>query len=183
VAHKAELDPSTLMSLEITFNNTRGDFVRLEQLYREYLTREDVSNLEKAAMRNNLAFLLAVTNRGTEALDVIGDAIEQLGPLAALKDTEAMAYLASGRMEEALTELRTIASSGQATPGMYFHLALAEHRSGNTAAAVEAFQKAQQMGLSEATLDPPEIPIYQKLLKALGPELQKESSDLELSAR
>ena len=54
---------------------------------------------------------------------------------------------------------------------------------GNKTEAVEAFQKAQQMGLSEATLDPPEVPIYQKLLKALEPELQKQPSDLELSAR
>ena len=181
VAHKAELEPSRLMSLEITFNNTRGDFERLEQLYRAYLDRTDVSDLEKAAMRNNLAFLLAVTSRGTEALQVIGNAIDQLGPLAALKDTEAMAYLASGQTEKALSVLQTIASSGEATPGMYFHLALAEYRSGNTAAAVEAFQKAQQMGLSEATLDPPEVPIYQKLLEALGPELKNQSSDLELS--
>ena len=183
VARQANVSDLDLTAKEMYFYNIRSDFPKLEQLYRDFLNRNDVSDLQKATVRNNLAFLLAVTNRGTEALQVIGNAIQQLGPRAALLDTRAMAYLSSGQLDLATKDLQTIVAGGEATPGMYFHLALAEQKNNNIAAAVEAFRRAQSMGLTEADLEPPEVPIYRQLLSDLGPELEKQQSDLELSSR
>ena len=183
VARKANVGELDLTAKEMYFYNIRSDFPKLEQLYRAFLNRNDVSDLQKATVRNNLAYLLAVTDRGTEAQQVIGDAIQQLGPRAALLDTRAMAYLSSGQLDLAIKDLQTIVAGGEATPGMYFHLALAEQKNNNLAAAVEAFRKAQSMGLTEADLEPPEVPMYRRLLTDLGPELEKQQSDLELSSR
>ena len=69
-----------LASREIYYYNLRGDLAKLEQLYRDFLNRSDATDLQKAQIRNNLAFLLAISQRGQEALEVIGDAIEELGP-------------------------------------------------------------------------------------------------------
>ncbi len=181
-ARKANVDELSLLSQEIQFLITRGNFKRLEAAYRSFLSRTDTSELDKAQMRNNLAYLLAISGRGTEALEVIGDAIEQLGPRGALLDTRAMAYLSNGQVEQAIQDLRSVIASGDVTPGIYFHLALAEQKNGNTAEAVNAFRQGQAIGLSEESVESMEVPIYQKLLKELEPELNKQESELELSA-
>ena len=79
--------------------------------------------------------------------------------------------------------LKTIVAGGEASPSIYFHLAWAEFRNNNSAGAVEAMQTAQSMGLTEADLEPPEVPVYHQLMRDLEPELKKQESDLELSAR
>ncbi len=163
-----------LTSKEIYYYNLRGDIAKLETLYRAFLSRSDATDLQKAQIRNNLAFLLAISQRGSEALEVIGDAISELGPRADLLDTRGTAYLSSGNLEAALKDLQAAVSGDDASASMYFHLALAEHKGGKTAEAVKAMEKAQSMGLTEADLETPEVPIYRDLLQNLGPELKKQ---------
>ncbi len=187
VARKAGMPEVQVTWTEIDFHDIRGDFDRLEDMYRDFLRRSDPANpnldFQKAVVRNNLAFQLAINNRGKEALEVIGDAISQLGPRSDFLDTRAMAHLASGDVQNAVKDLRTATLSGTATAAMFFHLALAEHTAGNQPQAVQALKRALEMDLKESDLTNPEIVLFRDLRKKLEPEIEKLGlSELELSA-
>jgi regulator of sirC expression with transglutaminase-like and TPR domain len=117
---------------------------------------------------NNLAWLLALREPHTgEALDLIGRAIELVGPEAGLLDTRAMVYLKTGRSELAIRDLEAVLGATP-TASAYFHLAQAQHLARNRAAAAVALRKARDMGLVAERIDPLERPAYERLQAALA---------------
>ncbi len=185
-ARQAGLPDLTIAWLETEFYDLQGDRAKLEELYRSILARNDLDEYQRAVVQNNLAFLLAVSRRGEEALQVIGNAIDQLGPRADLLDTRAMAHLASGRYEAAIKDLRTAIADGGGTVGMLFHLALAEYQAGDREQAAAALRQSIDRGLVEAELSEPEAVLLRRLQNDLKPLMEKEQTDrndVELSLR
>ena len=176
-AKKYKMDDLQLGWIEVDFHDIRGDVAKLDSMYRELLTRTDVTDLQKAIIRNNLAFQLAVNGRGDEAVEVIGDAIEQLGPRADFLDTRALAYLSSGDSESAIKDLLLALKSGDGTAPMHFHLALAFAGTDKERAGVE-LKKALDMGLAEGNVSPAEAKLLTKLKTQLKDYLPRDEPQL-----
>jgi len=97
----------------------------------------------EAAIRNNLAYILAVLERGgSEALELSNQAIDVLGPTPDLLDTRSLANLVAGQFPAAVADARqSITDSPSAMK--YFHLARALLASGDRQAAARAIQVAR----------------------------------------
>ena len=142
----------------------QGHYQDAERCYRR------ISELDKnnAGPLNNLAWLLAVADgEGTKALSVIGQAIDLAGPTPALLDTRALAYLAMGRSDLALMDLKQ-AIAARPTAECYLHLAQAHLMAKDRKAAAEALQKVRSAGLNVEGLLPPERKAYDRLLGELA---------------
>jgi tetratricopeptide (TPR) repeat protein len=172
LGRQAQLTDLQLIWHEVDLLDARRDYGKLMATYESLLKRTDISDLQRAVVRNNLAFVYAISNKGSQALAVIGDAINQLGPRSDFLDTRGLAYLADRQFENAVKDLRSAVSGGQGGAATYFHLALAEHSSGNIPEATAAIQQAQQLGLDEADLSTPEVALYRRLMRELEPHLK-----------
>lgn len=142
---------------------SQARYPEAEKYYREVIEK---SGGHFGAM-NNLAVLLALQKtKLTEALKLVNQAIELAGPAGPILDTRATVYMALGKPDKALEDLKA-AIAEEATPGRHFHQALAYQQSGRQEAAIEALQQAQKLGLRPEMLEPLERPTYQGLLKLL----------------
>jgi tetratricopeptide (TPR) repeat protein len=130
-----------------------------EAFYREILAK----NTGHTVAMNNLAVLLTVSKKNLpEALDLINKAIGITGPLAQMLDTRACVYVAMGKSEKALADMKDVLADKK-TPDRLFHQAQALEGAGQNNAAAVAMQEALQMGLSEKSLLTPEVPTFQRL--------------------
>ena len=164
---KAGIDDQKIAWSQFDFFDIRRDTERLKKMYSEFLERTDIKDLERAVIRNNLAYLHALSDDGNEALTVIGDAISQLGPRSDFLDTRGLAYLVDGQIDNAVTDLREAAKGQPFDPGIRFHLALAEHRAGNFQQAADALKQALDMGLDPEELSLPEVKLLESLQSSL----------------
>lgn len=161
-------DPRSKMAqLQLArLQDLQGKYDDLIRTYRAFLSRDDLTDTERAAVWNNLAFVLAAGNRNpAEALEMVHQALAVLGPLPNLLDTQAMACLALGRTDQAVGLLRE-AISDSPTGLRYFHLALAHAAADDLHAAATALERGRDS--HQLTIDQiPEIerPKYRDLLK------------------
>jgi tetratricopeptide (TPR) repeat protein len=140
--------------------NLAHRFGDAEDLYRR-IAQQDPTN---ALAMNNLAFLMALRPDGAaEALIWIKKAIDIVGELPSMLDTRAVVFLALGKADLAVRDLRE-AVAEYPTASTYFHLAQAELAAKNYGAAVEAFTKAQSLKLDAASLHPREKPVYESVV-------------------
>jgi tetratricopeptide (TPR) repeat protein len=157
----AQLEKARLLDMQ-------GKYDEVIKAYRSYLTRDDLTDEEKAPVWNNLAFVLAAAGRdGKEALEMVTRAIAVMGPVPSLLDTQGMAYLATGQ-NTAATEALRVAIGDSPTGLRYFHLALAHAAANN----LEAAAKAMETGRDSYRLSPDQIPEmerekYKKLMRAI----------------
>jgi tetratricopeptide (TPR) repeat protein len=125
----------------------QGRYPEVISIYRELLAGKEATAYQKALVKNNLAFILAVTKESpqatAEALSMTEEAIQILGPTSDLLDTRALAYLANGKTKEALADLQLAIADAPST-SKYFHQALAEKQVGNGEAAKAALAKVQE---------------------------------------
>jgi tetratricopeptide (TPR) repeat protein len=120
--------------------------------YKSVLHRDDMPLLSNAAVMNNLAFLFAQRNESLdEAQELIDEAIEILGPLADALDTRAVVRMARKEYDMAVEDM-TLALAVDPTSVKYYHLAKAQALAGNADAALEAWQKAQDLGIEKESL-------------------------------
>ena len=101
---------------------------------------------------NNMAWTLSENlNRPKEGLERIDQAIKRVGWQPHLIDTKGVILLRLGRVDEAIKELET-AVSALPTPTVYFHLAKAYHRAGNTPQYEKYRDLARRSGLRREQL-------------------------------
>jgi tetratricopeptide (TPR) repeat protein len=138
-----------------------------EKAYRQILERDRRNVLAQ----NNLAWLLAARGgkaKAGEALDLIKQAIQSVGPSAELLDTEAFIYLQMDNPQDALKDLQKAleeeARKQNPSAVIYFHLARAQELLKDPE-AIRNLEKAQSLKLK---VHPLEQPSYDRLLKALG---------------
>jgi len=154
LARGKRLDPGslTIPMLEAELRNLEGKPAEAEQIYRELLGRADVSASQRAMMANNLAFQLATPATASEAKKLIDMAVSTLGPHPDLLDTRALVHLALGEDAAAVADMRQAVL--QPTDVKFLHLAYAEMRVGDLAAARRALEQGIEKGLSAEKLAP-----------------------------
>ena len=159
-------ETTALLSSLADLRDLEGRYDEAESLYRRVIRNEP----DNVRALNNLAWLLAVRGGppgGAEALDRINHAIDVFGPEAAMLDTRASVYLATGQTDLAEADLRqALAEAPEAT--QYFHYARALFQGKDLEAAGEALRSARAAGLTADALHPLERPAYDQLLSALG---------------
>ncbi len=147
-----------------------GRYDEATKIYRARLADNDANAVQKAIVKNNLAFLLAISknpkSEAKEAVDLTQQAIQVLGPTSDLLDTRGLAYLAAGNMQDAIADLR-LAADDSPSIAKLFHLAQAEKQANNLDAARKALAKAEELGLSADRFSPREREIYTQLAKEL----------------
>lgn len=120
-----------------------------------------------ATAMNNLAWLLAVhEEKYDEALGLIQQASERVGPVPALRDTRAVVLMLKGQAGQAVQELREVVEA-QPEPSHFFHLARAYQSANDATAAKEALAKAVALGLEPNQLHILERGAYEKLREEL----------------
>ena len=165
-----ELTDSHTMVLQLAeFETMRGNTTRVVILYREFLGRPDLLPLHRAIVQNNLAYVLALEEKGEESLELVEEAIQHLGPTGSLLDTRAMAKIAVGRYPEARNDLNRAIDEGE-TAAFRFHMAYAQSLDRNPDEAESELRQAIELGLKPYQLHPVERAIYQRLIQDLGLE-------------
>jgi cellulose synthase operon protein C len=117
---------------------------------------------------NNLAWLIVLlkAGKGTEALDLINNAIRVKGPLPEYLDTRGMAYLTVGNGPRAIADLQK-ALEGAPNGPKYFHLAQAYLLINEMDKARKSLEAGKTRGLPRG-LHPLEVAIYNQVANKLG---------------
>ncbi len=116
---------------------------------------------------NNLAFILSAQQKDLdEALKLINQSMEVLGPDSDLIDTRGVVYLAMNRPAEAIADFKEAVLVP--TASKWVHLALAQHAAGDSDAARESLKKAQDMNLKRHDLYSSEHERYDRMVQALA---------------
>jgi len=161
-----------------SFLNLAGRYDEVERAYRELLNRNDLSDMEKALIQNNLAYILAVdsqkSSEGTakvrlqEAEDLIDKAIAVIGPIGSLLDTRSVVRMGLGKNREALNDAQQ-AVLEEPSPLSYFHLVQALIAVGDTPTALREWQRARQdLGLSPEAIPPIERTRFREVASQLS---------------
>ena len=153
------------------FRDLEGRYDERCEIYRRLIERPDAAAAQRALACNNLAYFLAIGEEDVRAAMELADrAIELAGPAPEYLDTRGVAFLAAGRFDEAVAELRR--AVGNAPTGLrLYHLARACHAAGDAESALEAWDEAHHQ--HELTLE--QIPVYeQDQYRDLAKVLQKD---------
>ncbi|MBI3837009.1 MAG: tetratricopeptide repeat protein [Planctomycetia bacterium] len=163
---KQEANSQQIQLLAAELYDLEGRYPEVVKIYRDLLNSPGANEHQKAIVKNNLAFVLAITSNApqtaAESLKLINEAMRVLGPNSDLLDTRALGYLASGDVKKALADLRAAATDSPSS-SKFFHLAEAEKRANNIEKAREALDKAQTLGLDVNRLTPLEKQNYTRL--------------------
>ncbi|NQU23868.1 MAG: tetratricopeptide repeat protein [Candidatus Nealsonbacteria bacterium] len=172
-AIKVDADCKAVQLQLAMFRDLQQRYDELCGIYRRLLDRDDLSEQERALTRNNLAYFLAVAQRddeqaGKEALEMIEQAIEVIGPVPELLDTRAMAQLVCGDADAAVADLRRVVTNGPS--GIrYYHLAAAHLAAGDRQAARDALDTArEEHQLASEHIPGYEQKMYDEFVEALG---------------
>jgi cellulose synthase operon protein C len=111
---------------------------------------------------NNLAWLLTLSGKADEALDLIQGAVKLHGEPAWLVDTRAVVYLVKKQYNLAAKDMED-AIADSPTAHRYFHLAQAYAGDSKRDLALNAWQRAKGLGLEESTVDPLERDAFRQL--------------------
>ena len=167
-AKARRIDPGsiTIPLLEAELRSLQGRTQDVERVYRELLDRPGLSPMQTAIVSNNLAFHLATASTATEARTLIDAAIGTLGPHPDLLDTRALVHLAMGEDKEAVADLEQAVL--QPSDVKFLHLAYAQFRIGDTAAARVALAASRKKGLNTDRLSAADRSRLAELEAALG---------------
>ena len=165
--HEPDSGPLLLQLAE--FESLRGNTQKAAETYRRFLSNPKLSGQDRALVQNNLAYVLAFDKHGTEALQLVSDAIDFLGPTAHLLDTRAIAKIALGRHADARRDLTLALDEGESAP-LRFHLAYAQFMEQNTEAAEDELRQAVKLGLNINEMHPMERKVYKQMVQELGLE-------------
>jgi tetratricopeptide (TPR) repeat protein len=117
---------------------------------------------------NNLAFLLTLKEgKYEEALKLIEDLLEAVGPVAEALDTRGLIHLGAGRAEQAIRDFQAALRQDPAALKC-FHLAQGQNAAGDRLAARAALVRARGKGLKEEAVPLLERPAFRALSKELG---------------
>lgn len=146
-------------------------------VYRKLLANKDLSGIRRAVVLNNLAFLVALggsnATGGTDPLAAVQEAVQIMGPNAEILDTRAVVLTAQGKYKEAVQDLE-LAVTDNATASKYYHKARAHLLANDPGKAVEAWEKAESMGLNREALNRMEFEQFDELKTKID-QLRKKS--------
>lgn len=171
----------------ITLSVTQADLYDLQKryddaanVYRKLLEGDNLVGLRRAVVLNNLAYLVALAGKSAKTdvdpMKLVVEAVQILGPNSDILDTRAVVYMSREQYKEAISDLELAVTDGP-TASKYFHKAVAHLRAGESRNAIEAWQKAERLGLNRDALNRMEHELYEKVKgeieKIRGPAVTK----------
>jgi tetratricopeptide (TPR) repeat protein len=140
-------------------------------VYRKLLDKPELTGLRRAMVLNNLSFLMALADSAAvdgnvDPLKLVNEAAEILGPNSDILDTRAVVWNSRGKFKEAIADL-TDAVTDTPTASKYFHLAQAHWGAGQKSDALEAWKRAEELGLSRESLNRMEYDKYEQLKRQI----------------
>jgi tetratricopeptide (TPR) repeat protein len=154
----------------ISLQMLKGDFLDIQRnydqaaaVYRKLLERKDLDGLRRAIVLNNLAYLIALAGDAAgsddDPLKLVNEAASILGPNSDILDTRAVVYISRRQYKEAIEDLE-LSVTDNATASKYYHKALAHLLAVENREAVDAWEKAEGLGLSRDALNRMEYEQY-----------------------
>ena len=135
-------------------------------VYRKLLARKDLTGLRRAVVLNNLSFLVALAGSAAatdvDPLKLVQEAAKIMGPNSDILDTRAVVLIARKQYKQAIQDLE-LSVTDNPTPSKYFHKAQAHLMAGENRAAVESWEKAEELGLSKDSLNRMEYESYEEM--------------------
>ncbi len=135
-------------------------------VYRKLLDRKELTGFRRALVLNNLAFLMALADTSAasniDPLKLVQEAARIIGPNSDILDTRAVVLIARKQYAEAIRDLE-LAVTDTPTDAKYFHKAQAHLLAGENRAAVDAWEKAEELGLSRESLNRMEHDRYEEV--------------------
>jgi tetratricopeptide (TPR) repeat protein len=142
-------DSIPLLMMQAELNDVQKRYDESAAVYRKMLKRQDLVGVGRAVVLNNLAYLVTLAGTGSQAdadpLKLIEEASEILGPTTDILDTRSAVYIAKKEYQKAIRDSE-YAVTDSPSPSKYFHLAAAHLYAGENKAAIEAWDKANELG-------------------------------------
>jgi tetratricopeptide (TPR) repeat protein len=154
VAASLRDDPDSVrrMLVEAEVLEVEGKYAESVAKYDAVLKRDDVPRVMRAAAKNNLGFLLTLLNERTEEAEkLINEAMEVYGPVSDILDTRAIVRMSLKEYDQAVEDM-SLATSLSDDPVKFYHYAQANLLAGNDQAALKAWEKAQDLGITKEKL-------------------------------
>jgi tetratricopeptide (TPR) repeat protein len=124
--------------------------------YQKLLNDQSLRGQEKAIVLNNVSFMVALLGdklqTDLDPLKLVQEAVQILGPTAAILDTRAVVYSAQGNYARAIEDI-DLSLADEPTAAKYYHKVVAHLGAGQNQAALEAWDKAQELNLTVQDLD------------------------------
>jgi tetratricopeptide (TPR) repeat protein len=158
-------DSINLLIIKSDVRDLQQRYDEAADIYRKLLTRDDLEGMRRAIVLNNLAFLASLQGSAAsdmDALKLVEEASQILGPSSDILDTRAVVYISRKQYKEAIRDLE-LAVTDNPTASKYFHKAQAHLLAEENRAAVEAWEKAEGLGLTEKSLNRMEHELYEQL--------------------
>jgi tetratricopeptide (TPR) repeat protein len=159
-------DSITLLVVRADVYDLQKKYVEAAAVYRDLLKRNDLVGIRRAVVLNNLAFLLALEGKsaGTDldAMKLVQEAIQIMGPNSDILDTRAVVFISGGKYKEAINDLNFSVTDGP-TASKYFHKAHAHLGANENSAALDAWKKAEELGLNRDVINRMEHDLYDQL--------------------
>jgi cellulose synthase operon protein C len=142
-------DSIPLLMLQAEFSDCQKRYDDAAGIYRKLLQRQDLTGVTRAIVLNNLAYLVVLADTGSQAdadpKKLIDEASEILGPTTDILDTRSAIEIAQKEYQKAIRDSE-LAVTDNPSPSKYFHLAVAHLYAGENKAAIEAWDKATELG-------------------------------------
>jgi tetratricopeptide (TPR) repeat protein len=135
-------------------------------VYQKLLQRKDLTGIRRAIVLNNLSFLVALAGSSqkvkVDPLKLVEEAKDIMGPNADILDTRAVVFISLGKYQQAIEDLE-LSVLDNPTASKYFHKAQAHLKAQQDVAAVQAWEKAESLGLNHDAINLMEIPLFDDL--------------------
>lgn len=155
---------------EASLRDIEGRYEDAAAIYRKLLKNSDLTGGNKAAVLNNLAYMIALgaaePQSPNEADMLLQEAIDILGPRSDILDTRATIWIGRGEFQAAVDDMELAVTDGP-TASKYFHKAQAHMGLGQKTQALAAWEKAEDLGLTRESLGRLEADQYDKLAKQI----------------
>lgn len=150
-------DSISVLLLEADWLDVQKKYDEAAAVWRSLLTRSDLDGFRRAVVLNNLAFLIALAGPsadtgGLDPLKLIEEAEQILGPNADILDTKAVVLIQRQRYKEAIEELQ-LSVTDKPTGAKYFHMVVAYLGAGQKKDALDAWDQAEEAGLTREELN------------------------------
>lgn len=157
-------NPDSILMLmsQADLYDIQKNYDKSADIYAKLLKRPDLSGYQRAVVLNNLAFLLALSKKSVtdvDPLDCVQKAAEIIGPNADILDTRAVVLTSRQQFAQAIRDLE-LSVTDSPTASKYFHKTVAHLGAGDGRNAVDAWKKAESLGLSKESLNRMEYELY-----------------------
>lgn len=156
----------TLLMDQADFYDIQKRYTDAAAVYSDLLKRSDLTGIRRAIVLNNLAFLVALAGPSAKVdadpLKLVEESKDIMGPNSDILDTRAVVHISRKQYQEAIEDLE-LSVTDNPTASKYFHKAQAHLLAGQNRAAVEAWEKAEELGLDHDAVNLMEVELLDNL--------------------